>query len=808
MSNVLGDDPDELLRLLPAQGTDRPADNSGGDETQNATRRLRLFEAVLSWLEQLSTARPTVVVLDDLQWADPSTLDLIRFIMRAESRARLMFVITYRDTSSTTNAALERLLADAGGHDTVTEISVGGLAEPDVRALLPDDTGALSAQLLELTGGNPFFITALIISLGDGGTNRMSIPTDVADFIGRRLATLDDATTDMLEVAAASGADVDVDVLTEVLGHDAAVIDAVLANAVNSRFLVELTEIPVRYRFAHAIVRDTLYDRIPPSRRARLHHRLGLAIERCYPHRIEENLDRLVHHFSRGGDRTAIDRAARYGIDAGRAAMARSAHDQAAIYFSAAVAALDHPQATANHNERCAALLDLGIAQRRCRDPRARQTLLDVIERAADIDEPELLIEAALANTPPWATHSPDLQRAMGYERALALLPHDDVTRRARLLADLSVERFVAGDTRGHRQTADEALALARRSQDASTLAHVVHFRHLTDSTPDTVEERLQLALEVRSIVEDDATAWDISNWSIQCIGAALELGNFTLADEALGALKNLSIGLRDVNIAYHVRLMQTSQATIAGRVTEALLLADEMLAVGRTAQQPTAELWWIGVRFDALFHVGRLDETIDGLTDIADRLRAAGSGTRTQQGLAILAIARARAFAETGRFDEARRDLEPFVHRRFASVAFDRDWLVLLCWAARASWTLGDVDAAETLSKLLQPYGHLCAGNLTSWLGRVDGHLALLDDTLGRSDQAIDRLIGVADYHGALPAAAMHATTLTDLGEISARIGHPESDTYLARATATAVPLGLTRTQRRVDAVKRGVTS
>jgi hypothetical protein len=313
------------------------------------------------------------------------------------------------------------------------------------------------------------------------------------------------------------------------------------------------------------------------------------------------------------------------------------------------------------------------------------------------------------------------------------------------------------------------------------------------------VFERRELAAEVRSALADDASVWDISSWTLEAFGAALELGDVELMDSSLAALRETSVRIREVNLGYHLRLMESTRAAVAGRLEEALQLSDEMLALGRSAEQNTAELWYIGVRMNALFSLGRLDEMLPTIIALIDQISRTG-GARSRRTLAITDVALARVHAEDGRFEQARAAMAHHVDSGFSTVPLDRDWTVTMCWAARVIWQMGDAAVARTLVDLLEPYRNLYASNVTSWVGSVDAHCGLLYATLGETDEAARRLTMAIESYDAMQARAAQAMALADLGDILADVDAERSAAVRDQARQLAGHWGITKAAKRVE--------
>lgn len=791
----LGSHPGQLVRLQPSDaGQPAPALVPGDDDTE----RSRFFAAVASWLEDLSSELPLVFIVDDLHWADRVTLELTESILRAECPARVLMVVTYRDGGPDSSPDLERFLLTASRESCVQWISLEGLRVESVAELLPGGhSPGLAAEVHRHTGGNPFFVGAVAESLAAGAGGAAAVTQGVREFVTGRLALLDPTTNAVLDAIAVAGAEIDVGLLYDVVGLDERALDDALGAAIGAHVLVEIPGSPTRYRFAHALVRDAVYERVPPAQKSQLHNAVAAGIERRYAARIDEHLDELVHHHSRSTEQTGgIDRVIQFGADAGHAAMRSFAYDRAVSHFEAVVAAMDHPNATVDSVGRCRALLDLGVAQRRNHHPDARATLLNVSDMAADLGQHDILVAAALANRRPvfWTGEPTDPERSFACERALASLPDTDSAARATLLADLSAERYLAGDDDAHRRLADDALAMAQRLGDVPTMANVLHVRNLTLCRPDTVQERIELSLAMREAVaaSDASSRFEYGSWVVPSFAAAVEVGDLALAEDAIDALKSLSFEMRDVNLAFNVRLLETCRAAIAGRESEVLELAEQVLDLGNQARQRTAPIFHLGFRFHALFHLGRLGELVDELQATAEAVPT----------VPILHFGHALARAEIGQPDVAAEVLGPFAERRFAQVPVDRDWLVTMCWAARVAWHVGDRRAGALLHDRLAPYADHCATNITNWFGRVDGFLALLDALAGDLDAAETRFARTAAYHDRLPAPVARAVTMVDWAETVAPVDRARAVDLAEAALGPVLHAGLDGLHRRIRAI------
>jgi DNA-binding CsgD family transcriptional regulator/tetratricopeptide (TPR) repeat protein len=268
-----GNDAGELGRLLPAFGP--PAgENHGG------LARARLFEQLLTLLQGLAEATLVVLVVEDVHWADRSTLDLLSFIVRNQQSAQgLLCIVTYRSDRLDSAHPLRPLLADLARLPTVRLLELGRLGRSCVtaqlRSLLGHEPAAgLSDSIYRRSEGNPLFVEALLASGGGSGDPP---PHSIRDLLAGPLYRLSERTQHVVRTAAAGGALVDHALLTAVTGLSDPVLSRALRPAVSSNLLLVDED---AYRFRHALIREVVYADLLPGERTRLHVRYAEALER------------------------------------------------------------------------------------------------------------------------------------------------------------------------------------------------------------------------------------------------------------------------------------------------------------------------------------------------------------------------------------------------------------------------------------------------------------------------------------------------------------------------------------------------
>ncbi|WP_051450843.1 BTAD domain-containing putative transcriptional regulator [Actinospica robiniae] len=408
--------------------------------------RFRLRQALWGWLAEACADRPVAVILDDLQWADAATLELLAGGLG--TRARIFVVAAYR--------------ADEGGRltDALGSVARVGplrvdLAGLDGRAVAElihaecEADDATVAAIAERTGGNPFYVreSTRLLS-GEGALVALSeVPEGVRDVLRRRLARLPEAGVSILRLAAVAGRESSVDVLVHAADADE---DGVL-DALDAGVIAGLLDEPApgRVRFVHALVRDTLIADISRLRATRMHARIAAALEGG------GDLAALAHHSARAGSPKAVG----YCVQAAELAEARYAHDVAAALLTDAVAGSTDP------DERVDLLGRLLRAQIRAGAvAAARETRERAVQYAESIGRDDLMIAAFTAWTEPtsWQARTYGTVDRRIVDRLTRLLRRTDLAGdvRSRLLTAYADET-VGEDDPTVMAAAREALDLA-----------------------------------------------------------------------------------------------------------------------------------------------------------------------------------------------------------------------------------------------------------------------------------------------------------------------------------------------------------
>lgn len=245
--------------------------------------RFERFEAVAALMEQVAAKQPVVVLLDDLQWADATSLELLA-VLAGRLGAGVLIVGTMRHLEVGRNDAVTDALAAIARRPGSRRLQLQGLSAAAAGEILAsagqsDVTPELVETIHDRAEGNPFYMLELGRLLSDQGTVGREVPATVGDVIRRRLTRLSPDARDMLAVAAVVGRDVEINLLARAAGEEPLAVLDVLEPAVVHRVLAEVEDRPGVLRFTHALVREVVLEDLTSVRRARLHLAVADAIE-------------------------------------------------------------------------------------------------------------------------------------------------------------------------------------------------------------------------------------------------------------------------------------------------------------------------------------------------------------------------------------------------------------------------------------------------------------------------------------------------------------------------------------------------
>jgi DNA-binding CsgD family transcriptional regulator len=334
-----------LSRVVPGAGTKRSKMSLPG--LSATEERFRLYDAMTQYVVRVADDAPTVVVLDDLHWADADSLALLAYISRSTSDKRIFLVGTYRQTEiePAGGQTLSDVLAELARQDDYIHMSLHGLDRDEVSAYLTALGGRraseqLAAAIHEETSGNPFFIRELFHHLNEDGRSdpidasnaelAPSVPESVRHVISRRLARLREPTARMLAEMSVFTRGFDFPLVRALTGMEESELLRCLDEALASGLVVEQPGDDHGYNFAHALVRHTLEAQPNLDRRARWHRRAAEALEKVYAGRENDQAAELAAQYHASRSLPGAERGLPFALAAAAGAAAAGAFDRAA----------------------------------------------------------------------------------------------------------------------------------------------------------------------------------------------------------------------------------------------------------------------------------------------------------------------------------------------------------------------------------------------------------------------------------------------------------------------------------------------
>jgi DNA-binding SARP family transcriptional activator len=776
--------------------------------------RFRLFDTAAEFLRRASASRPIVLVLDDLHAADPPSLLLLRFLARQLGSSRILLLGVYRDVDPIPGQALTEMLVEVAREPVTRRLQLGGLSERDVAQYLnltasKIASSELAANLYAQTEGNPLFVGEIVrlLSVEDVPAEstrelQRAIPHRVRDAIARRLSHLSEECNRTLVLASVIGREFAVDALARAGGIPEDELLDMLDEATAARVVYDLPAGNARLRFAHVLIRDTLYEGLTSARRVRLHRLVVDALEALYGDDPGPHLAELAYHSVAGRD---AHKGLRYARRAGDRALALLAYEESARLYQMALDALSDPHRQ-DEKARYEVLLSLGEAEARAGNtPGAKSAFLEAARIARDLRLPRELARAAAGygGRIVWARAGDDTRLVPLLEEGLGALGEDDVELRARLLARLAgaLRDEPAGDRRD--RLSGDAVKLARRAEDPTALAYALDGRAAAIISPATVAERLVLGSELREVAERIGDAERIVQAHFHRIMAQLQIGEVGGAEIDLDAAGRIAQALRMPAQLWQVCGIQAMLAIASGRLADADALVPRALTLGERAQ-PTAVIpVYVLQRYTLSDFRGGIEEVEPAIRDLAAEYPARR----------VFRCALAYLHARLARLPVAKQTLDDLAGDDFSALPFDQEWLFGMSLLAETAALLGETDSAAILYRLLLPWAALNAVDQAEGIrGSVARYLGLLATTTERWDEAelhFEDAVAMNARMGARPWLAHSANDYARMLHARNRGGDRErAQALLDSALRTYRELGMDRYAAAATALAEEVTA
>jgi tetratricopeptide (TPR) repeat protein len=716
--------------------------------------RFSRFQAVTDQLARAVTARPTMLVIDDLHAADPAAQLLTRFV--AKARLPLAMVVTHRQALDLSDEALPIVLRPFDADETRDYLVTNGVERLEA---------PLTDTIHRLTDGSPLFLRRLV-ALGAA-----DFAGGLREAIDQSFAQLTPATAKLLAISAILGDSVSSAEAAALLGVRAAQVIDTAENAVQAGLVT--TGGPDSFEYSHDLVRRAALSRLTAAELLDAHAR---AVD------IVSHSARKAHHAINAAPRSPED--ARRAVEVCRSAAAtmvrRFSYEQAAALLAQA-AGFGEPSAELLLEWADAVLAAGRLAEARVLYDRAA-------DAAQDEQDPVLYARTALGLGGIWLNERRDQldrHRMLGAQRkALAELPTHEVTLRCRLELRLAAELVYSG---GPVAEVLKAVDEIRELNDDRALAEALSLCHHALLTPEHVHERLAIAQELMSVAA--AAGIDILALQGLCWQTVdlFHLGD-PRAERSLAELKT-RVDLLDVHsVRFIVAALDVMRLFREGRLAEAEEAAGRCLALGNEVGDADAVAYYGAHLLAIRWLQGRAGELLDVAEQMAD------SPTLIEAEFTFRATV-AHLAADIGRHDQARSTLFRLTAPGLDALPQSSTWLSGMLAIVEAAASLGDASIARQAYDLLLPFAELptMPSMGVVCFGSTERTLGIAAATFGDVDLAEAHLRRAVAANLRLGNRPMTAMSKADLATVLRQRGeHRAAEELLDSVVQEATAMGM----------------
>ena len=487
LRKIIGDYPAEICKLVP-ETKKKLGKITKSIPISPDIEKDRLDEAVSQFITNISTVRPVVIVLDDLQWADRSSRRLLHYLARGIYRFPILLVGAYRDRDEV-KPDLISVLTELNRERVSQSIKLKRLNLNETSQHVKQIFGQsnIPEEFCELvyqkTNGNPFFVEEILNSLKENGViyreeneyklktiPEITFPRTVKSIFKSKLDRLDEESLKLLEIASCIGNDFSLDLLTEVSGYEKNRLLEILDEMLNSGLLKsKLVHIEVKCFFSDVIVRSILYEEISPFKLKHLHLIIAQALEKVYAKKIDDFYGELALHFLKGGDK---EKALHYFLKAGEKAVSIYANNEAEFYFKSALELLEEKKDVML--EKAEVFESLGtISEHSGEYTSSVKYCNEALAIWKDLNKEERLAVLHLKIAHTYWSKMGNLQKAKEHQnKGIKLVETKQANEMANLKSDMAQMYFRVGDLRRARSLVNEALEIANKTNAYDIIAN------------------------------------------------------------------------------------------------------------------------------------------------------------------------------------------------------------------------------------------------------------------------------------------------------------------------------------------------
>ncbi len=725
----------ESLVSAESQPQNRSASLFTGD---GGAEQFRLFTKIANLLFRYASRRTLVLVIDDLHWADRSSLLLLNHLCRNLSGEAMLVIGTYRDIEVTRKHPLFEALSEINRLTTLRRIHLKGLSEQDVTGYIESTVNEvlppeILKSLYEKTEGNPLFVSEVARMLQQERNNLtgnqwiVEIPEGIQEAIGRRLNQLSEPCNELLSLAAVIGRKFNLQVLNKLVpdSEQLGLLDA-LEEAVNRGMIEERQSALAEFQFCHVLIRDILYEELSLAKKILLHKRVADALVELRNERSDYSAGEIARHYYQALQGGQGVKAVDYALEAAKHAEKMAAFDEAIGYYELA---LDVISVDEGHHLERRPQIYFDIAMCKHALGVATQSGLEAyyqcIEVAREQKDYKVFADAACRIVYVGRAFKRAHESLRTIEEALSYLDDDDLATRANTMAHHSMALSFNNRRREAERVAKQAVEVAVESGDANAHSNALCMALLVlRGRPEKLSERIRLGEHARALSKEaDSTGQDSLEWLIL---SYQEKGDMTRVRELISDLEiAVSRSLR-FKSRYFVVGAEACLALFDGRWEHAESRIEEAGRLGVGKLDGGAE----GVFGAQMFLLNRELGRLPMVKPALEKILESGSGIWKPGLLATL--------VDLGLADEATAIFDELVADNFRCVAEDELYQICLVYLIEACFELNRGELASALYQRLVPYsGQMVSHPTAVCYGPADLYLGMLASQMNHLSEA-----------------------------------------------------------------------
>ncbi len=699
-----------------------------------------LFNRIANLLAETASGQTLLIVLDDLHWADRSSLLLLTHLCRKLAAHPIMIVGTYREMEVTRKHPLFKSLGEIGREAKLRRIGLKGLSPQDVSGFLAKSVEqtlpqALVNELYEKTEGNPLFVSEVANILQQekhllcGRQLALEIPDGIQEAIGRRLNLLSDACNEMLLLASVIGRHFSLRVLNPLMPEvNQLELLNTLEEATNRGILNDSNTAAGEFQFSHVLIRDILYGELSLAKKICLHSKVADTLVDLEAKGAQQSPGEIARHYYQALQSGRGDQALDFAVRAAEHAYNLSAFDESHGYYELALDIISIDEG--DHDVlKVQSLLNMVKCHHAIGrpNPEVIASLNHCLKESRKIKHYATFVDAACRKAYQ-VRAGIDVEEALNdIDEALGYVPATDLNGRANVLAFRAMALTFNNRRREAEEVAYSAIDVASQSGDWHAHVNALCTALLVlRGRPEKLSERIQLgekALQVAQASTDDFVSMDPLEWLIL---SYQELGDFNRSRQLVAILSSSVKETYRFKPHYFSVGASACLALFAGQWALSEGLIEDAVELGSDSLDGGAE----GVYGAQMFLMNR---ELGRLPMIYTALQHLVSDHTPMWKPGLLAT-----YTDLDLLSDAKPLYETLTTDEFGAVAEDELQLTCLVYLSETCMALNDASKAAGLFHRLLPYsGQMISHPTAVCYGPADMYLGMLSSVMNNLDEA-----------------------------------------------------------------------